>query len=219
MTKVLISVEGQTEETVVRDVLVPMLAPQNVYLFPVLLKTKRVPGGSDFKGGYVPYNRMRKVLENLLGDTSAAAVTTMYDYYALPRDFPGLTTCHENSGVAQAECLEAALLETIGHRRFRPFLQVHEFEALLFAGPEHICRAMGGTEVEILQLRRIRQGFPSAEEINDDPQTSPAHRIHDLFPQYNKVLHGPQIVRDIGLDTIRAACPHFDTWLDWLESL
>jgi hypothetical protein len=79
--KVLVSVEGISEETFVREVLSPVLVEHNTWLTPVVLKTRRVPTGPDFRGGYLPYGRIRRELRRLLGDTSAAAVTTMYDLY------------------------------------------------------------------------------------------------------------------------------------------
>lgn len=219
MIKVLVSAEGITEETFVNDVLSPHLVTYDIHLIPVILKTRRVPTGPDFQGGYIPYGRIRKELQRLLGDTSAVAVTTMYDVYALPSDFPGRSGLSPASGSARVAHLEQSVCQDLQHPRFRPYLQLHEFEALLFADPEVISEHLSATPAQAQQLRRIRAGFSSPEEINDDPQTSPSHRIQNLFEKYQKVLDGPLIARRIGLARIREECAHFDEWLGWLRSL
>jgi hypothetical protein len=218
MNKVLISVEGQTEETFVGEVLRPYFG-MRLMLQPVILKTRRFPGYPAHRGGYVPYARIRRELLALLGDASALAVTTMYDLYALARDFPGYGTVPQGNGAEKVAHLETALIEDIAQQKFHPYLQTHEFEALLFSDPVHIVAWMDGTDTDTLVLRRVLQTFPNPEEIDDDPRTSPSHRIRTLFPAYQKETAGSLIAMDIGLDKIRAACPHFNAWVAWLESL
>ncbi|WP_265306910.1 DUF4276 family protein [Verminephrobacter eiseniae] len=53
----------------------------------------------------------------------------------------------------------------------------------------------------------------------DSPQTAPSKRILAAMPGYRKILHGPQIACAIGLHPMRAACPHFDHWLQKIEGL
>jgi hypothetical protein len=69
------------------------------------------------------------------------------------------------------------------------------------------------------QLTSIRSKFEHPEEINDHPDTCPSNRIRQLLPQYQKALHGPLIAQRIGLEQIRAECPHFAEWLAKLEKL
>lgn len=216
---VLISVEGQTEETFVRDVLRPHVQQYGLWLTPVIVKTRRVPNATDYRGGYVPYSKLKQEVLRLLGDSSAMAVTTMYDLYALPQDFPGGDTVPQTSGATKAAYLEDALCQDIAYPKFRPYLQVHEFEALLFADIEQVNVSLSGGNHELDQLRKIQHAFPSPEEIDDGANTAPSKRIKHLFPDYEKVLNGPQITRRIGLARLRAACSHFDEWVAWLESL
>jgi hypothetical protein len=219
MRKVLISVEGQTEETFVQAILDPHFSPTQLYLQPVLLKTRHLPGRPAERGGYVSYAKVKREIQALLGDTSAV-VTTMYDLYALPGDFPGLDTQPEGTGAQKVAHLERAFAQDIGgHNRFRPYLQLYEFEALLFSAPEAINNWLDGTDQDLRRLQRVCQEFPNPEEIDDDPHTSPSHRIRRIFPEYEKVLAGSRIAMEIGIDAIRNACPHFSAWMDWLESL
>lgn len=95
---------------------------------------------------------------------------------------------------------------------------VHEFEALLFAKPEELGKALYTPDM-LPELEKIRNEFPTPEDINDNPQTAPSKRIARLFPGYQKTLHGPLITKRIGLEIIRRECRHFNDWLTWLERL
>jgi hypothetical protein len=218
-TRVIISVEGQTEEAFVRHVLAPHLVSVGIDVVPIVITTRRVAGGRDHRGGYVPYRRLRQELRLLLRQPGVAAVTTLYDLYGLPPDVPGVADRPPGSGVEQARHIERALAADVREPRFRPHLQVHEFEALLFAAPERIVARLGGSEAQLRALRAICEQFESPEEIDNHPKTSPSHRLLRLFPQYDKVVYGPLIASDIGLSTLRMACPHFGRWLSWLERL
>ncbi len=95
---------------------------------------------------------------------------------------------------------------------------LHEFEAMMFVSPESIAAAFSNTALKD-KLMAIKAEFDSPEEINDNPQTAPSRRLRTLFPGYQKPLHGPLVVLEIGLDQIRNECPHFNEWLRKLESL
>ena len=66
---------------------------------------------------------------------------------------------------------------------------------------------------------KIRDRFKSPEEIDDNPLSIPSRRLLDLFPSYQKVTHGPLIVKRIGLEKIRKECSHFNQWISQLEEL
>lgn len=219
MTRAYVLVEGQTEETFVKRVLGPHLATLDVFLTPILVATKRVKEGKKFKGGVTRYEPVRTDLLKLLNDRSAAAVTTMIDYYGLPEDFPGLAALPAGASCYQRVAfLEEALRSDFEDPRFRPYLSLHEFEALLLTSPLEI----GGVLLEMSAMERLAQevrSFRSPEEIDDGPETHPAARILRLVPAYRKTLHGPLAVERIGLPALRRSCPHFNEWVAWLESL
>jgi hypothetical protein len=48
--------------------------------------------------------------------------------------------------------------------------------------------------------------------------TAPSKQLRAAFASYQKPLHGPLAVSAIGIDRIRAVCPHFDHWLGRLEA-
>ena len=106
---------------------------------------------------------------------------------------------------------------TIHERFVFPYVQMHEFEGLLFSDVGTFERVIPGAPID--DLRSIRAAFDRPEDINDDPNTVPSKRIRQLIPMYRKRLHGPGVAGEIGLDAIRSECPRFDGWLHRLEAL
>jgi hypothetical protein len=219
MKKVLIYVEGQTEETFVRDVLSPHLWQRcQIILTPILARTKRTKSGETFKGGIVSYAQVKRDIQRLLQDSSAILLTTMIDYYGLPSDFPGKASLPAGTPYDRVRHLEQAFENDIGHSKFLPFLVLHEFEAFVLVQPENLGRVLPQYQKEVPKLV-ANIGSTPPEEIDEDSQTHPSARILQYLPGYKKRLHGPKVVKDTGLTAIRRKCPHFDHWLRRLENL
>ncbi len=64
--RVLILVEGQTEERFVKDVLGPAFFDRKLFFHPTILITKRVKDGPNFKGGVTNFARFRNDAQRLL---------------------------------------------------------------------------------------------------------------------------------------------------------
>lgn len=219
MRKVLILVEGQTEERFVKDVLQPHLWGGGVHPEPKIATTKRVKRGPHFKGGITDFHKVEDDIRRLLGDTQAALITTMMDYYGLPDDFPGKQSLQGGNSHERANELEAALEHHFNAgSRFVAYFMIHEFEALLFSAPSVLAQVMNVPSSHSA-LQDIRDGFATPEDINDDPPTTPSARVLNLFPAYRKLVHGPMTTGRIGLDTMRRECHHFSQWLGKLEQL
>lgn len=210
--------EGQTEERFVKSILAPHLLTKNIFLAVTILNTKTVKDGANFKGGIINYEKVKNDLTRLFHDSSAKLVTTMFDYYGLPTDFPAFAT-KRGTCYQKVKHLEDAFANDINQQNFLPYLQLHEFEALLFSSTQHIIDTMPNSEDKKEELNRIRQSFSTPEEINDNPETCPSKRLMKLFPEYTKVVFGTLISSNIGLDVIRNQCPHFNEWLTKLESI
>ena len=188
-------------------------------LIPILYITKRVKDGPSFRGGIGSYDKVKKELLKLLRDSSAAAVSTMFDYYGLPQSFPGRSAPQGNTCLERVEFVEHALASDINNCRFIPFLTLHEFEGLLFSSTADMANCLpGGTSLES-KFQEIRQQFKTPEDINDHPESAPSKRILDLYPSYQKPSFGVTIASRIGLQKIRKECPHFSKWLSKLEQL
>jgi len=213
-----ILVEGQTEETFVQTVLRPHLSGFGVHITPIVLATGRTKQGKKFRGGVSHYDRVIQEIRLLLGDSGAAAVTTMFDFYGLPKDFPGIVNLPRGTPYERVEHLETALAESVRSRRFIPYLSLHEFEALLLSEPDRFKHHFSDAQL----TEKLRHSLPqvtSPEEINDGPETHPSARIGSLFPGYRKPVFGSVIAGEIGLATLRRKCPHFGTWVAKLEAV
>lgn len=79
MSRVVLLVEGQTEEAFVNELLAPHYWALGVFLTPIIISTS--PGN---KGGVVSYGKVRHQVVRLCREHHAAQVTTMFDLYALP---------------------------------------------------------------------------------------------------------------------------------------
>ncbi len=219
--KILILVEGLTEEKFVTDLLSPYFIQQKLYIIPKIIDTRIVPGGKNYKGGFVKYSVLKRELQNLLGDSSAVSVTTMIDYYK----FPGNIFLEEKSQkftnpYDRVSYIEHKFSEDINHSRFIPYLQLHEFEACLFSSSKGFSKGLIAGESDIKKIEKIIAHFNnSPEEINDDETTAPSKRIKSIFPDYEKVSDGPVIAGYIGIDEIRKKCLHFNEWIRKLEAI
>lgn len=216
MNRLYLLVEGQTEEAFVRELLSPYYARQGLYITPTIVSTS--PG---HKGGVMSYAKVKPQLTRLCRQDRAAHVSTLFDLYALPADFPGKSGAGypaKGSGQQKSAFLEAQLDQDISEPNFIPNLLVHEFEALLFVQPEKFSEWMDDTAA-VAELCAIAKAHPSPEDIDDGPQTAPSKRVLVAMPTYQKTFHGPLIACEIGLDAMRATCPHFHAWLIRLEQL
>lgn len=215
MNRIYLLVEGQTEEIFVRELLEPHYARLGLYLTPIIVSTSR-----GYKGGVVSYAKIKPQITRLCKQDAGAYVTTLFDLYALPTDFPGKNSAiypRMESGKQKAEFLEAELANDIGQHNFIPNLIVHEFEALLFVQIDAFEQWTNDDSV-LAPLRAVRQ-TTMPEDINDSYLTAPSKRILTAMSDYQKTVHGPLIACDIGLDAMRRDCPHFAEWLQRIETL
>lgn len=218
MNRVRILVEGQTEETFVNDILSPHLNQMGVYPHAFLFRKK---------GGSFAYQRARKEILISLKEDNALICTTMVDFYGMPTDWPGrdqANHCHSCAG--KADTVEHSILEdVVGHlgnsfdpRRLMPYVQMHEFEALLFSSPVKLAESLGDKKLSSTFLT-IRNGFPTPEEINDNYETCPSRRIEGVFQSFKKTIDGVTAASRIGLGKMRQECPHFNEWITKLEAI
>lgn len=219
-------VEGQSEQTFVRDVLAPIIAAKGIYLYPTQL------GPVGHKGGNVNFDRAQKHLGNFLKQRSDTYVTTMFDYFRIDSKWPGLDAVNQkrNKGTilcptSIAKILESNMLENINKQfpdcnvksRFVPYIEMHEFEALLFSNANILAENIG---VEVEVVNKILHSYnENPEEINETPANAPSKKIEQLFPAYRKIADGKTIASAIGIAQIREKCIHFNDWLVRLENL
>jgi hypothetical protein len=219
MTRVHVICEGQTEETFIRELLNPYFNSRGIYLYPSLI------GTVGHKGGTVNAERLFIDIRNRLNDKTAYC-TTFFDFYALPTDFPGKTEATRQHNITdKAKAIQLGLsrkleekLDNNSMRRFIPYVQMYEFEGLLFSNPTNFAKGINQANLAV-QFQNIRNNFVSPEEINDSPITAPSKRVLRLAPRYEKPLYGSLAALEIGLDAILSECVLFRDWVERLESL
>jgi hypothetical protein len=221
---ILVLVEGQTELAFVRDVLGPIMQGKNIYMTATLINKI---------GGDVRLARAKKDIGIHLKQKSNTYITTMFDYFKIDKDWPGrseliqaISTGAKINAHEKGRRLENATLEEIKtsfpdcrpEDRFIPYIQMHEFEALLFTDTAVLAEKIKTSEKNITD---ITKRFDTPEDINDNPNTAPSKRLEKLHKRYKhkKITKGTVISKAIGIPAIRKKCVHFDSWLTKIEGL
>ena len=218
MIIVVVVCEGPTERDFVMEILQPALAHSNVFVDPRLIPTSPLQ-----KGGALTGQRVLRFLRNTLRQRRDTCVTTFFDMYGLPADFPGAAGSRRDP-LQRATAIEGALHKEVVQiaecrsDRFLPHIQPHDFEALLFSNTSQLVRERPEWARWAEELAAVRKGAASPEHINDGPETHPSARLERLSG-YRKVRHGTAVAKRIGLERIREECRHFSAWLTRLESL
>lgn len=223
MKRICIVCEGQTEETFVKNVLAPAFCANGLLLVPQMIETS-----SGHFGGALNYDRVKPHLRNTLRQKSAPVVTTFFDLYKLDKRFPGFEeAARQQSLASRLDILKANLHQDIvqeaGCRpeRFIPYIQPHEFEALLFSDITKLTSLEADWQRSTDMLIQARNAFESPEHINDKPETKPAaHLERELVsPRFRKNRHGSIAAQKIGLAKIEAECAYFSAWLNQIRSV
>ncbi|MGD0518174.1 MAG: DUF4276 family protein [Thermoguttaceae bacterium] len=217
-----LTVEGHTEQVFAINVLAPHLASYGVYLSKPRCTALCKKKGITHRGGLDTYLAFKNDIIRWLKQDSGSDVffSTMIDLYALPNDFPGFkdATKLQNS-TNRIMHLEKVLRSDIGDNRFVPYIQMHEYEALLLTEPESLLNWYPKEHRAVQNLLDLCSKYPTSEEIDD--LNPPSKRIINEIPQYKgaKLTTGPFVAQKIGLTKLRDKCPHFATWITNLEKL
>ena len=222
MIRLHIIAEGDTEQRFVKNVLAPHLAAFNVFADARSVLTSRDKRTEKaYRGGVTNYEKARNdIMSWLKEDTNPECrFTTMFDLYALPNKFPGYAEAHlQQDAYKKIEILEKYMKKDIGDNRFIPYIQLHEFEALILASPKKLGEEYLEHDQAIANLVAMMEG-KNPELINDGPETAPSKRILNEIPEYDKAMAGPAVAGKIGIKTLRERCRHFHEWLSALEQL
>jgi hypothetical protein len=222
MIRLHVIAEGQTEKAFVDRVLSLHLAYFGVFSDARCVLTSRDKRAATVhRGGLTHYEKAKRDIMAWLKEDKdpACRFTTMFDLYGLPEDFPRFPEgLREHDPYRRIRFLEEALAQDIGDRRFIPYLQLHEFEALILADPKHLDWEYMEHEEQIQRLVQMVED-QNPELIDDGYNTSPSKRILLEIPAYDKVTGGLSVVEKIGLPVLRNRCAHFNEWLSLLEKL
>lgn len=210
MRTVYIMIEGPTEEEFVNNSLSHYLKNFGIVnTVPIRLETSL-----GFYGGDINFNRYQKNANNLLISDPTAIVTSLIDYYELRADFPGYAEATLLKDKTESvSTLEKEIDNIFNNERLIPYIQLHEFEALLFSD-------IKGFQIYfphlVPKVQYIINNYPNPELINDKPETCPSARLKALIGnrKYKKTLHGPLLALENGINPILEKCPRFKKWID-----
>ena len=214
MKRLIIICEGPTEQEFCMEVLGAELAKRDVYVEAPLIKHSH--------GGIVPWATIkRQILKHL--QEKDAYVSMLVDYYGIKEqfNFPGWEESLRIVDKTERlhfllEKMEEDIPETLRYR-FIPYIQMHEFEGLLFSEVHAFLNSFEEDEIKIEDLQAAADAFESPEMINNSPETAPSKRLIDAIPDYDKIVFGNCVAMDIGLEKIREKCLLFNEWVEKLE--
>jgi|SRR5690554_662234 len=212
MKRVIIICEGETEREFCKNILAPHLIHVNIHIQAPLIKRSM--------GGIVRWSILKKEIETHLRETNVY-VTTFIDYYGLYQkyNFPGWVEGEKIANKSDRmsffeEAMRMDIEDSIRHR-FIPYMQLHEFEGLLFNDIQIFYDYVPKEElVGIQELEKTFSDYNNPEMINNSKETSPSHRLKRIIQGYNKPLYGHYFAEAIGLDKIRAKSPRFNEWIN-----
>ncbi|MBR1447502.1 MAG: DUF4276 family protein [Prevotella sp.] len=215
MKRLIIVCEGATEQEFCQTVLTPYF-----YQKDILVETPTIKHSC---GGIVAWGTLKKQLVQHLNETDVI-VTMLIDFYRIKDSFrfPGWM---ESKKIGPLQAKTEFLFRQIAmdmqsdlQNRFVPYIQMHEFEGLLFSDISVFKNNFRKGECDFEAIEDAIKGFNTPEEINNGPNTAPSVRLKNAIQGYNKELYGSILADDIGLETIRKRCPLFNQWIERLES-
>lgn len=217
--------EGQTEERFVKDVLKPFFKNSGIVLKHRLLVTSKK---KNARGGMLSYAQAKGDLqrwakENSTRNSETHFYTTMFDFYALPNDFPGYVEANKTTDpYDKVKNLEDAFIADLGIGNFIPYIQLHEFEALCFCDISKLKSYYPDEASAIDKLGNVLTQYDNNPElINNSPQTAPSKRIIAAIEgykryYYNKPKSGADVTKNIGMKKMMSMCKHFCKWVEML---
>lgn len=216
MKRLIIVCEGPTEQEFCQTVLSPYFYRKNIVV--------ETPTIKHSCGGIVAWGTLKKQIIQHLNE-AGVIVTMLIDFYRIKDSFhyPGWIKAKLLEPVqAKMEFLFQEMKLNIQENlrdRFIPYIQLYEFEGLLFSDISAFKNNFSDKECDFQAIESAIRSFSTPEEINNGPNTAPSVRLKNAITGYEKDLYGAFLADDIGLSTIRERCPLFNQWIERLESI
>lgn len=229
MKRVNVVVEGYSELFFVRQTLNKHFNGAILFDARCVRTSRDKRSNYEYRGGFANYQHAKDDIIRWLLRDADACVSTMFDFYALPRNFPGYEqSLKQSSHLKQVQFLEDEMKEDIWtdgrlkdmpQKRFIPYIQLHEFESLLYTD----IRVLQYNYLDAADIKRIDALYDATkdtppEDINNGPQTAPSKRLKDAV-KYRKGDAPADWLETIGIGNIKSKCPHFSAWLEKLEGI
>lgn len=220
MKRIIIIGEGQTEQEFCNDVLQPYFNTKDIYLQNATIKRTG--------GGIVGWGALKHQIETHLKQDKEAYVSLLIDYYGIkthhfyPRwaEAQEMMKTHKYNAISLIENGMLSGIDPTLRHRFIPYIQLHEFEGLLFSNIEIFLLNFEEHEFKDLSyLKSTVADEENPEMINDGTLTAPSKRLKRILSSYDKIVYGSLIAQEIGLEKIREKCIGFNNWIEKLESI
>lgn len=215
MKRLIIVCEGETEQAFCNDVLRSHFLSRDILI--------EAPTIKHSNGGIVAWDTLKKQIVKHLNEGDCI-VSMLVDYYRI-RDsyhFPGWMEAKEKSNLYDRmyylfEQMSLDMDEKL-RPRFIPYIQLHEFEGLLFSDISVFQNNFTKEQLDYRQLENAVNEFNSPEEINNGPATAPSERLKKAVVGYDKVTDGAFLAMEMGLEIIRKKCSLFNNWIERMEN-
>lgn len=221
MKKIFVVTEGQSETNFVNRVMAPYFSGRCILIPNTVVTKTDNRQGKIYKGGVANYAQIRNTLLKTLACSSKSNdsyVTTMFDFYCLPVDVPGVTEAEKvNDPYEKVKIIESEIRKAEGYNGnfFFPYIELHEFEAMLFSDITKLGEAY--FEEDTTTLKECVEMQSNPELINDGMETAPSKRILNCITCFDKANVGVDVLERIGIENIAEKCRHFSGWLRHIE--
>ncbi len=219
MKRIYVIVEGPSEREFVSRILAPYFGKKGLLISAIsMLKSG---GGMGFSN----LEHFKNNVKPLLYDKDAPLITTMVDLFRFPvqsndpNEEAELKKYSLESDIStRLAGLERVLYDAVQkikpYKDFTPYIQKHEFEALIFSDAKvfNIESAAIGKAVE-----DILTTTPCPEDINTTEEGHPAKRLESIFKsnkkKYVKGANAVDFAEMAGIEIILEKCPRFRFWV------
>lgn len=211
MKRLYIVVEGQTEEEFVKSLIAPYFLQYGIHsVTPIIIHTSSVG-----KGGFVNYQHLKNKVTSLLKSMGDDAIISMLvDFFHCP-DLPNKEEWDKIANHKErVEAMEQSIADDIRDHRFIPYIQLHEFKALLFSSS--VGFELYFSDEETKKALAVINAFENPEDINTSPTGAPSKRLLDIRDKYEKVVEGNVLALEIGMEKMLSKCPRFRAWIEKL---
>ncbi len=214
MKRLYIIVEGQTEQEFVKTMIVPYMQQFDINIVtPIIIRTSKTG-----RGGFVNYQHLKNDAIRLLSSPKQDFIVSMFvDFFRCPEVPHKERWSIKGTPLGQVEEMEKCIAEDINDKRFIPYIQLHEFEALLFSSNKGFETFF--TDEQKDKTQGIIDSYGNPENINSSPQGAPSKRLLAIKDDYDKVIEGNLIALEVGIQKILEKCPRFKAWISKLIDL
>lgn len=216
MKQVFIICEGYSELLFCKEILALHLKKYSIKLNYELTSQSK-------DGGITKWINIKDQIIRINNQNPDAIITTFLDYYGIDKShkFPSWADSKLISDKSERiSILENGMKNDFESTfNFIPYIQLHEFEALVFSDYNAFELLYDKQDADLDALKKICLDYPNPEEINDIKVTAPSNRLIKNINRYNKKESGIDLLSVIGLEKIRNKCPRFNNWILKLETI